>query len=376
MKDKVSKLSLVLTATASMALGACMMYYKNYKSIEFAKKYPLILETQDFMKYSDAGLPSNVDTAAQINSFLELYSDKYTFYENVDTASEEFVVENVNGSPTALGTGFEISFNSKNQLYFSNVIDGMPAYSQGLRIGDIVLSINGKEIEKYVDAQNLKGKAGTKIDLIILHEGEKKNLTLTRKSDTEAAVNIAHEMKGETLWLKYNHFGQWSAPEFENVVLNNKYDSLIIDLRNNSGGEMNIAVEIADYFVEDNEVVLNYYNGRKSVYSTQNGVEINVPTVLLVNSATASAAEVFAGLLKQGTDTTIIGEKTFGKGVFQHEGFFRGGVVRYTAGTFTVGDWPCWQGVGIAPDIEVKMDPDLIGTDDDIQLQKALEILG
>ena len=98
--------------------------------------------------------------------------------------------------------------------------------------------------------------------------------------------------------------------------------------------------------------------------------------VLLVNNNTASSAEIFTAALKQHIEVTIVGENTRGKGVYQIVNLLdNGDQFKYTAGTYTVGDWECYQGVGIAPDVEVPMDRELIGTDDDIQLKKALELL-
>ena len=108
---------------------------------------------------------------------------------------------------------------------------------------------------------------------------------------------------------------------------------------------------------------------------TEDGKLTDAPVVLLTNEKTASAAEIFTALLKQYDDATIVGTNTFGKGIFQNVATFHRNVIHYTDGYFKVGDWDCWQGVGIAPDIDVEMDSALIGTSEDVQLQKALELL-
>jgi len=102
-----------------------------------------------------------------------------------------------------------------------------------------------------------------------------------------------------------------------------------------------------------------------------------MPMVVITNEKTMSAAEILTALLKQyGEDVKLVGTKTYGKGIFQKEKeLSNGGILRYTAGYITVGDWECYQGKGIEPDYEVEMDSSSIGSDDDIQLKKALKLL-
>ena len=96
----------------------------------------------------------------------------------------------------------------------------------------------------------------------------------------------------------------------------------------------------------------------------------------MINDGTASASEIFTAVLKKNADATLVGTNTYGKGVFQREMLLsNGGHLHFTAGTFEVEGWDNWDGVGIAPDVEVPMDKELIGTDNDIQLKKAIALL-
>jgi carboxyl-terminal processing protease len=149
-------------------------------------------------------------------------------------------------------------------------------------------------------------------------------------------------------------------------------------LRNNPGGEISVALSSADPFINKAEVRTRQFDGAVSSQETNDGVDYDVPIVLLVNENTASSAEIFTALLKQYADTTIIGTNTFGKGIYQNYAVFKGNYLQYTAGYTEVGDWETYNEKGIAPDIEIAMDYDenIIGTDEDIQLQKAIEILG
>lgn len=142
---------------------------------------------------------------------------------------------------------------------------------------------------------------------------------------------------------------------------------------------MGEAVQFADYFVGEASLQKNYYTGKTETLKTSDSSgDIDKPVVVLINEKTMSAAEIAAAFLKQyGKDVKLVGQKTFGKGIFQlEEELSDGGKLHYTAGTYTVGDWECYQGKGIEPDVAVEMDPSYIGTDKDVQLKKALELLG
>ncbi len=368
-------LAVVIAAFLCMAAGAAGTYFKYKSSIEFGEKYPLVIETYDFMKDAPCGIPDNVDESVQINGFLSLYDDKYTYYKNTDVNSREFVIESVNSSPTALGCGFEIDFDDKDRLFFSAVYADMPAYTQGFRTGDQILSINDEDVDEYSDASELKGKKDTVAQITILRNDKQQQIELLRKNNVNAAFDLDYECFDNILYVKYGSIGTVSASALKDIVGNQEYESIVIDMRNNGGGEIGVAVSAADLFVDKAEVRLESLSGDSSSYSTNDGIEINAPIIIIMNEKTASSAEIFTALLKQYANATLVGETSFGKGIYQSYGMFHGGTLRYTNGKVYVGDWECWQGIGIQPDIEVEMDSSLIGTDEDIQLQKALELL-
>lgn len=376
MNDRINLLAVIMTATLSMAVGAALMYVKNKEALDFASKYPEIMETQDYMKDTGRGLPETPDVDVQVNAFLSLYDDKYTYYQKSDVHSTESVKSSINDSPTAFGCGFKVEFDSEGLLYFSELDPDKSWASQGVQVGDTILAIDEIEPEKVDDYLGLKGKDGTAVVLRLKNKSGIREVKLKRVSDKDKALGLDWEKFGNTLCVHYTEIGDSSNERFREIVTCESFDSLIIDLRDNPGGSVAVAMNSADIFIDRSEVKLKEYSGVVENYYTSDGVEVDVPIVVLINGNTASSAEIMTGLLKQYADTVIVGETSFGKGVFQNYGTFHGGVLKYTAGEVFVGSWPCYQGVGIAPDIEVEMDPDLIGTDEDIQLQKALEILG
>ena len=369
---------LILGFACSAGLGAGGTYLANYKKISFMNKYPLILETQDFAeKKLEIGKPENSAEEAQINAYLSLYDDKYTHFEGkTDIFSKEFIVEETNSSPLALGSGLRINFDKNNNLYISFVAPDMPAEKQGLMRGDIIKSIDGEPVTEFKKAKKLRGEDGTTVELLIERDGEEVQLTFKRVCDTITSEGVTAKKYGDALYLRLDEIGNFMLEPAKKVLSENKFDSLILDLRDNPGGSISVGMNFTDLFIDKADLTQYAKNGEVTVMSTADGVEYDVPIVVMVNGETMSAAEMITAFLKQYADTTVVGTKTFGKAIYQQTGFFKGGTLTYTDGYVTVGDWECYHGIGIEPDIEIDMDPDYIGTDNDIQLQEALRLFG
>lgn len=159
-------------------------------------------------------------------------------------------------------------------------------------------------------------------------------------------------------------------------------DGFIIDLRENLGGYTEYCMNTLAYFIEPRNIAKYYYfNGKtEDVEINFNNKRTDKKVVILVNENTASSGEIFMSAMVQFYDgeVTVVGTKTYGKGSFQNnEKISENESIKYTAGYYTVGDWQCYDGVGLSPDIEVPMqyDPDIICTDDDVQFQTALDLL-
>lgn len=377
MDKQLHTLSLILTATVSMAVGAGLMYYKNRDEIKFMKQYPQYLEMQDLMKDTDAGLPGDPGTEVVFDSYLKLYDDDYTYVER-EKSPIDSSLDRVNGSPAACGMGFQVEYSEEKGYYFSDITEGMPAADQGLEVGDVICEINSNsfsaENDKFI--RDLICKEGTALNITILRNGTLQSVTLNVICDEYAADGVSSQRVGDVLVIGIEKVSSFAPSFVKELIAANSPSSLILDLRQNLGGEIDSAIKISDMFIDGATMNVTQKVGKTIEYSTEDGKDFEMPIVVLVDENTASAAEIITAFLKQYANAQIVGENTFGKGLIQNFATIDGYSIKYTTGTFTVGDWPCWQGVGIAPDIEVKMDPDLIGTDEDIQLQKALEILG
>ncbi|HEZ7986493.1 MAG TPA: S41 family peptidase [Ruminococcus sp.] len=373
-----------LALCASAALGAGGMYLYNKDKINSSDKYGLIGECESFLESQGVKLPEEADPKiAALNGYLEAYGDKYTFYSK--TNNDESYLSAMNCTSCLVTCGYKVGLSRNGRIEVINVTAESIAEKQGLKTGDIILSIDGEVIaEKGIvpTAMNLSGKDGTTMNLVIEREGVKLPLEFVRSNDYDKSIESV-DMKASDgiLYISLSSFNEYTPALFFGKIeeISEDHKGIIIDLRNNAGGIVADAVTLADKFIGKAKVECFFYTGEVKTFETSDSkIEDSVPIVLLCNEKTASAAEVFAALLKQyGEDVKLVGTTTFGKGIFQlDKELSDGGNLHYTAGYYTVGDWECYHEIGIKPDVEVEMDSSFIGTDKDIQLEKAYEILG
>ncbi len=375
MKDKKNT-KFICSLVLSAVLGAGVTYLANKEKIDFMNRHPAILETKKFAEENLLiGTPEHNETA-EINAFLALYGDKYTSYEpKVDIFSEDYIKKTINTSELAIGSGFRVNFDNSGKLVFSYIQENGNAYKGGIRANDVVKSIDGADILEFKDAKKLLGEDGTTVNLVVERDSKEMKIEFVRVCNSLEANGITTEKYGDTLYMKFDRIGDYILEPAEKALSENKFDSLIIDLRNNPGGSIDIGVRFVDWFIDEAHLEHHSKSGDDMTTSTTDGIIYDIPIVVLANEETISAAEMVTAFLKQYADTTIVGMKTFGKGIYQQTGLFKGGTLTYTDGYVTVGDWECYHGIGIEPDVEIPMDSALIGTENDIQLEKALELV-
>ncbi len=374
-----------LCLSTAAAIGAGCTYLYNKKKIEDSDKYKLVSECRDILEDNGMNLPEGTDEEiAVLNGYLKAYNDEYTYYKPPKSADESYI-NAINNVSCLITCGYTIGLSEDNEVYVANVTSGSIAEKQGLKKGDVILAVDGEFFaEKGISptALSLSGKDGTTMHLVLRREGKIMELDFLRSNDEDLANSIIESKNIDGIaYIQIRHFDRTAAAMFgaEPIDLIKNSDGVILDMRNNSGGYTNEAVQIADYFIGEASLELKYNTGKSEFLKTSDSSnDIDKPIVILINEESASSSEVVTAFLKQyEKNVTIVGQRSFGKGCFQFEKkLSNDGVLRYTAGTYTVGDWECYQGKGIEPDVEVKMDPSYIGTDKDVQLKKALELLG
>ncbi len=354
----------------------------NFK--ELLKFYTGIAVLEN-MYYEDVDTEKLLDGALLgVSASVE---DPYTIYMNKDEA-ESFVESVESDDYTGVGLYITAGEGDESITVVSPLADS-PAEKAGIASGDKILSVDGQSVSGVnIDkvASDMKGPDGTDVTLTILKKstGKTTDIKLTRATIRRETVT-SEMLDNKNAYIQISQFGVNTFDEFAqhfNDLVSQGMKRLVLDLRNNPGGYMEIAVNIADSFIDEGEIVYTLNkNGKRRDYMANKG-KTQLPLVVLTNGGSASASEVLVGALRAYDLATIVGEKTFGKGVTQIPyKFWDGSILKVTDSRYYTPDDVCIDHQGITPDIEVKMSiEDYTSLDgpndeDDIQLKKALEIL-
>jgi len=292
------------------------------------------------------------------------------------------------------GIGAEIGFNKNNILSIIAPLPGTPAERAGLKAEDMILKIDGQDtadINLDEAVSKIRGPKSTEVTLNIFREGfsEPKDFAIIRdriqiesvKWEMNEAKESPTQKSRQVAYIKISHFNADTAAKFEKIVmpvLQKNPDGIILDLRNNPGGFLDVSVDIAGFWTGGKTVVIEQIKGDKKEELKGNGIARfqDIPTVVLVNGGSASASEIVAGALQDHGKAKIVGTKTFGKGSVQElESLGNGSSLK-----LTVAKWLTPKGIsisekGITPDVEVKFTDKDFEEKKDPQLDKALELL-
>jgi len=320
-----------------------------------------------------------------ISGMVASLGDPYTVY--LPPEENKVVEEDLEGSFG--GVGIQIGFKGK-QMAVIAPLPNTPAEKAGVKAGDFILAI--KDEKKKIDrstgdlslpeaVQLIRGEPGSEVTLTLLRDGKEEPLEvkLTRADIAVPSVVLSFEgEKKEIAYLQLLKFGGETDTEWTKVVSQitaGQIKGIVLDLRNNPGGYLQEAVDIAgDFLPKGTVAVYQEVNGNKEGLKTSRSPRLqNYPVVILVNEGSASASEILAGALRDELGIKIIGEKTFGKGTIQEPRTVNGGAGLH----ITIAKWLTPKGEwvnekGLTPDIEIENDP---ATTKDEQLEKAIEIL-
>ncbi|MFA6424296.1 MAG: S41 family peptidase [Candidatus Magasanikbacteria bacterium] len=306
--------------------------------------------------------------------------DPYTVYFP-PKAAEEF---NKNLDGEFSGIGAEIGIKN-NELVVIAPLPGTPAEKAGLFPGDRIYAID-KVITINMDASmavlKIRGQASTTVVLTIMRNGFTKTKDISIVRQKINIPSVMYSVKNTNIaYLRVMQFNQNTLPELEKAIKQiqtKKISKLIIDLRNNPGGYLDSAVDMASKWIPEGKIVSEKYsNGDVNDHYTSGDHPLEkIKTVVLVNGGSASASEILAGALQDHKKATIIGEKTFGKGsVQEYESLSDGSSVKITVALWYTPNDKNINEEGIKPDVEVKEDwaKEKVGTD--IMVTKAISIL-
>jgi len=295
---------------------------------------------------------------------VEHLGDPYS--EFLDPDDLQRFEESLEGEFT--GVGIEIAIVDDILTVIAPLF-GTPAEAAGVQAGDQILSIDGEPTDGITTLEasvKIRGEAGTTVVLTVRHEdGTIVDIPIVRDLIEIAAVRTEMLNDGAIGYIRLVRFEQDTVNEVDEVLASYDMDQmtgLILDLRNNAGGLMSAATTLAGRFVDDGVVVSteDRLSERRNYYARGNRLP-NLPTAILINRGTASASEILAGALRDNNMGVLIGEQSFGKGVFQQLiEFDDGSALKITTGEYFRPNGGAVNGIGLAPDIEVGEEEDPI----------------
>ncbi len=286
------------------------------------------------------------------------------------------------------GLGIEVSMEA-GVVKVISPIDDTPASRAGLKAGDYIVKINnvqvqGKSLSEAVEL--MRGPVGSDIELTVRRRGEKKALTFSITREVIQVQSVKSDILNENIgYIRLTSFNDNSSDQIEKQIIklknNQNINSFILDLRNNPGGLLTQAIEIADFFLENGEIVSTKSRKKsenRKWFAKKGDLTDGKTLLVLINYGSASAAEIVAGALKDHKRAIILGENSFGKGSVQSIIPLKNrGAIRLTVAKYYLPSGKSISEVGVRPDIEVNEEGDdfRIKTDTDNQLNYAIKLL-
>lgn len=330
-------------------------------------------------------IDKNKQQEGAVEGYVKALGDPYSEFltkEEMDSLNQQTEGEYA-------GVGIVVTPSETGAITVVSAIKGSPAFEKGIKKDDIILKINGKDYNasQMNDAVKvMKGKPNTDVKLTIARMENKTSkifdVNITRRMISLTTVNS--QKIGDIGYINITQFDRKTDNEFieqyENLKKQN-VKSIVLDLRNNPGGLLDSTVKIADYLLPQGVIVKTVDKNKKEDVQKSDSSEQNLPMVVLVNGSSASASEILTGALKDYKKATIVGEKTFGKGIVQTIiPMEKGEGLKLTISEYFSPNGNKIHKQGVKPDVEIKLDEKAkgIGVEfmkEDNQLQKALEIL-
>lgn len=329
--------------------------------------------------------------------FIYSLGDPYSSYYS----AEDYASLNEDLEGEYCGIGVQVSQNLKTGIItVVKVFPDGPAGEAGMLPGDVLYKVgdilaSGEDLSLLV-SEHIKGEEGTTVSLEVYRESTDEYIQMDVERRMVENVTVEYDMlENRTGYVAVSSFDEPTAEQFRKAIADLEsqgMEGLIIDLRNNGGGLVESAEDMADYILPDGKVVVSfkgkgvpestyYSDSENSDSETETPHQVDVPIVILVNEQSASASEVFTGALRDNDWATIVGTKTFGKGIAQ--GIFEmadGSALKLTTAYYYVPSGECIHEVGIEPDLNVDLNEDLksmitIPRDQDNQLKAAEDVL-
>lgn len=313
---------------------------------------------------------------ATLKGYIEGLDDEYSEY----MTAEEWEEYQADSLGNYVGVGIYLSMDKDDNVVVVSPIKGTPAEEAGIESGDIIVGVNDESVigKNSSEVSNLvKGEEGTKVKITVLRKEEYIELEMERKSIK--VYHVESEMLENNIgYIQLLTFDEGCSEELKKSYedLKNKgAKKIILDLRDNTGGLVDEALKISDYFIEKGKKVLITVDsdGNKQIDYAKEDAIIKEEVVVLINEYSASASEILVGALVDNSKAKTVGNKTYGKGVIQSVFFLKdNSVLKLTIQEYYTPNETKINKVGIEPEYKIEDDEE---TEVDEQLQKAIEIL-
>jgi carboxyl-terminal processing protease len=357
-----------------------------------------------------SNLESGMENGADFNLFWQawqLLKEKYVDGKNID--NENMVRGAISGLFDSLGDDYTVFMPPSDAQKFSEDISGefsgigaeigirdgqlvvvspmknSPAEKAGLKPMDKILMVDSENTDGLTTDDAVKiirGERGTAVVLTVFRDSwaEPKEISIIR--DTIQIPTMDWEMKGDIAYVQLYNFYEKAPYLFYQMAIDfSQYNpkGMVLDLRNDPGGYLNVAINLAGWFMDSGKVVVieEFGNGEKQEYTSYgNGYFKNIPVVVLVNEGSASASEILAGALRDIRGSKLVGEKTFGKGTVQEvEQLSDGSLAKITVAHWRLPNGLIIEKNGLEPDYEAEITEEDFIAGRDPQLEKAMEVL-
>lgn len=364
------------------------MVLPNGKSIggeqynDISKFQKMFMIRNQLYKYYDGKIDDNALVEGAIKGMTSALQDPYTVFMN----KKEFDSFNTQTEGTYTGLGLQVGVK-ENKIVIISPFEDSPAKKAGILAGDVIekvdgVDVTGQDLEKAVGM--MKGEKGTTVNLTLSREG-KGSFDVKVKREKIEMVTVTGEMLESTIgYIRISMFDENTAKNFNKKLkeLQGKgMKGLVLDLRGNPGGLLNECVDVVSNFIPKGKTIVStidkYKNEKK--YDSKGGSAMNLPLVVLTDEGTASASEIVSGAVRDYKIGTLIGKKTFGKGVVQtilDTG--DGTALKVTISKYYTPNGENIHGTGIKPDIDVELPKSVAEKYNrslDPQFNKALEVI-
>jgi carboxyl-terminal processing protease len=366
---------LILTGAAIIGFAACVVSirlsgsWSLFPSRDLDRStgyYREVLKTvnENYVDPDAAGFDAL--TRHSIHGMVETLDPHSEYLESKDNQELE---EDLDGEYGGIGVEVEMR---KGAFAVIAPIPGSPGDRAGIAQGDLIESIDGKPVDhglpmdKVVDKLRGKPRTHVRVGLLRPSDGKRLDLDLIREVVKVISVRGARVIDSATGYIQVTEFSDHTGEQFDdalNGLLAKGIDSLVIDLRNNPGGLLDAAVEVAEPFFKKGDLIV-YTEGRRPAdeekyFSETEGTPVKIPVAVLINGDTASAAEIVAGALKDTGKAVVVGERSYGKGSVQTIFKLKNGEgLRLTTAHYFTPSGVMINAHGVAPQVEVVMSPD------------------